>query len=275
MIEHVDWDGVEDCCGSYIGRPFEFELGAGDVIKGWDIGLKGPFTSFLFLSVLPISAGSSSFVNSSSLPPISRITQSILHFHRFLGMRVGGRRKLIIPPNLGSAILKWDAPKVFNSLVYFLVLDIPLERKPWYPPFRFLTCRYGKAGSPPQIPPNATLIFEVGLFFCSSSLNSVPLDSWLCGLGTTSLNGTKLSVQRAPIALAETPLHCELYCLLNVKRRTSRYVTSPQGPGDTKEETSSTWTRKRPRQDRIKHGETVSSSGPLRARKQAAQLDAL
>jgi peptidylprolyl isomerase len=72
-------DGSEFDSSWETGQPFEFELGAGGVIPGWDEGIPG--------------------------------------------MKVGGRRELVIPPDLG----------------------------------------YGPTGQPPDIGPNETLVFIVDL----------------------------------------------------------------------------------------------------------------
>jgi FKBP-type peptidyl-prolyl cis-trans isomerase len=72
-------DGKEFDSSKKHGQPFDFQLGAGRVIKGWDQGV--------------------------------------------VGMKVGGKRKLTIPPELG----------------------------------------YGPRGVPGAIPPSATLVFDIEL----------------------------------------------------------------------------------------------------------------
>jgi len=72
-------DGTEFDASRNHGSPFTFSLGGGEVISGWDEGVKG--------------------------------------------MKVGGKRKLVIPPHMG----------------------------------------YGERGAGNVIPPNATLVFEVEL----------------------------------------------------------------------------------------------------------------
>ena len=80
-VHYTGWltDGTKFDSSVDRNQPFPFRIGAGNVIRGWDEGVKG--------------------------------------------MRIGGKRRLTIPPDMG----------------------------------------YGDRGSPPVIPPHATLVFEVEL----------------------------------------------------------------------------------------------------------------
>jgi len=84
-VHYTGWltDGTKFDSSLDRGKPFQFQIGAGQVIKGWDQGVAG--------------------------------------------MRVGGKRKLVIPPELG----------------------------------------YGARGAGRVIPPNAVLVFEVELLAVS------------------------------------------------------------------------------------------------------------
>ncbi|MBX3025473.1 FKBP-type peptidyl-prolyl cis-trans isomerase [bacterium] len=81
VVHFVGWldDGTKFDSTRDRGKPFGFPLGSGQVIRGWDEGVRG--------------------------------------------MRVGGKRRLVVPPALG----------------------------------------YGEKGVPPIVPPNARLIFDVEL----------------------------------------------------------------------------------------------------------------
>ena len=56
-----------DCCLS--GRPFSFRLGAGEVIRGWDLGVAGEFYSRILLVLEIINLMESCFCSCLEFVP--------------------------------------------------------------------------------------------------------------------------------------------------------------------------------------------------------------
>jgi FKBP-type peptidyl-prolyl cis-trans isomerase FkpA len=80
------------------------------------------YSGWLYSTTAPDNKGT--LFDSGTYPFVAGSNQAIEGFSRaVVGMRVGGLRRVVIPPNLG----------------------------------------YGAAGSPPRIPGNATLLFEIEL----------------------------------------------------------------------------------------------------------------
>ena len=130
-------DGTEFDSSKKSGRPFDFKIGAGRVIKGWDQGVPG--------------------------------------------MKVGGKRKLTVPANLG----------------------------------------YGERGHPPVIPASATLIFEIELLEVAkggaAAASTPPPPSaddplagkWTLADATKNVKGTGALVAKIDTSMGT--LECKLY----------------------------------------------------------------
>lgn len=69
---------------------FRFRLGAGEVIRGWDQGVKGKRNFFIHIFIIVA----------------------------FLGMRVGGKRRLVIPPSLAYGSQKLPDIPANSTLIF-------------------------------------------------------------------------------------------------------------------------------------------------------------
>ena len=134
------------------GQPLTFQLGTGRVIKGWDQGL----VSFQIKTHLAKWGAGGWWLRSAREGFASKKTHCILQ----VGMCEGEKRKLIIPPGM-----------MYSITLYMNNLITPPE------------LGYGASGSPPKIPGNSVLVFEVVILkrclFWSFFYNSW-FSGWAC-----------------------------------------------------------------------------------------------